>query len=90
MILLVYSFCNDVQMKEIPRIDEEDVSALFYSEAEVDAMYEDAEEEVMKEESLSMTIPGSTVSGGPLDELTQTSGKGGTMQSNGNGFNSTI
>ena len=52
------SFAEDVWVKEIPRVDESELSDLFYSEADIDDMYQEAEEEV-----LSATIPMTVGSG---------------------------
>jgi|TARA_B110000208_G_C11604477_1_gene371304 hypothetical protein len=46
------SFAEDVWVKEIPRVDEENLQELFYSEADIDSMYAEAEDEV-----LAATIP---------------------------------
>ena len=39
------SFAEDVWVKEIPRVDESDLPTLFYSEADIDGMYQEAEGE---------------------------------------------
>lgn len=37
------SFAEDVWVTEIPRVDESDLPTLFYSEADIDDMYQEAE-----------------------------------------------
>ena len=72
------SFADDVWVQEIPRVPEENLHELFYSEADIDGMYAEAEDEV-----LSATIPMIAAQGGQQSS-TQ------VATSSQTGFNSTI
>ena len=71
------SFAEDVWVQEIPKVDKSMIKDLFYSEADIDDMYQEAEDEVLNA-TVPMTANG-TGSGGEFG-----SEKGGS------GFNSTI
>ena len=70
------SFAEDVWVQEIPKVDQSLIKDLFYSEADIDDMYQEAEDEV-----LNATVP-LTASGGTR--------LGGLDTERGTGFNSTI
>ena len=41
------SFSEDVWVQEIPKVDKSMIKDLFYSEADIDDMYQEAEDEVL-------------------------------------------
>ena len=53
------SFAEDVWVKEIPRVDESDLPTLFYSEADIDGMYQEAEGEWGCGEVVVLVVVGS-------------------------------
>jgi hypothetical protein len=71
------SFAEDVWVQEIPKVDKSLIKDLFYSEADIDDMYQEAEDEV-----LNATVPLTANGAGNGGELGSEKG--------GGGFNSTI
>lgn len=71
------SFAEDVWVQEIPKVDQSLIKDLFYSEADIDDMYQEAEDEV-----LNATVPMTANGVGNGGELGSEKG--------GGGFNSTI
>ncbi len=65
------SFAEDVWVQEIPRIEESSIKDLFYSEADIDDMYQEAEDEVTSQQ-LSATVPLTTPAGGDGSSLSST------------------